>query len=160
MIYLIGLGSNRGDRLQNLIRAKQWLARHGTVEKQSSVYLSPPWGNTDQAPFLNAVVRLRTDWRPLRLLRKLKTLETQLGRTLSEHWGPRVIDLDILLWDGPRIEFPLLTVPHPYLEERLFVMHPLAEIAPELILPSGVKAEVHVKQHFTGERLEKIANKW
>jgi len=160
MIYFIGLGSNRGERLRNLKQAKDRLAAYGSIEKQSSVYQSSPWGNADQSWFFNAVIKLRSNWRPFRLLRKLKTAETQMGRTVSERWGPRVIDLDILLWDGEKIEFSVLTVPHPYLEKRPFVVQPLAEIAPELILPSGLTAEAYFKHYFADERLQKIANKW
>ncbi len=160
MIYYISLGSNIGNRLQNLKQAKQWLAEHGTIQKQSSVFESAAWGNTRQAPFYNAVIRFQTEWRPFRLLRKLKAFETQAGRLRSEHWGPRLIDLDILLGEGMRISASILNIPHRYVEQRVFVLLPLSEIEPELILPSGQNVKSVLKRDFLNKHLTKIAENW
>ena len=160
MIYYIGLGSNVGDRLQNLLNAKKGLSALGDVQKQSSVYETPAWGKTDQASFYNAVVRLHSIHRPFRLLRKLKTLEIQGGRSFGERWGPRVIDLDILWWDGSAIHTPILTVPHPFLQERAFVLQPLAEIDPDLKLTSGLTVQAHLKRYFPQTHFVKITETW
>ncbi len=160
MIYYIGLGSNLGDRLQNLRKARQWMSRQGTVQKQSSVFETPPWGNVGQNAFYNAVIRFDSHLRPFRLLRKLKAFETEYGRKVSELWGPRIIDLDILLWNGNEINNSILSIPHRYLEKRAFVLHPLAEIEPELILPSGIKTQTLLEQQFVGEQIKKIAEAW
>ena len=160
VLYYIGLGSNLGNRLQNLSAAKHWLTHHGNIQKQSSVFESAPWGNVKQNAFYNAVVQFQTNWRPFRLLRKLKAFETQFGRILSEHWGPRLIDLDILLWDNLVIDSPLLTIPHRYLEKRAFILHSLLEIEPELVLPSGMRVLTLLEQYFADEQIKKIAEKW
>ena len=160
VLYYIGLGSNLGNRLQNLSLAKHWLSHQGSIQKQSSVFESAPWGNVKQNTFYNAVVQFQTNWRPFRLLRKLKAFETQFGRKLSERWGPRLIDLDILLWDGLVIDSPMLSIPHRYLEKRAFVLHPLTEIEPQLILLSGLRAKTLLEQYFADEQIKKIAEKW
>ncbi|MEJ2759715.1 MAG: 2-amino-4-hydroxy-6-hydroxymethyldihydropteridine diphosphokinase, partial [Anaerolineales bacterium] len=133
-IYL-GFGTNVGDRLGNLQAAVDKLVPQVQVQQVSSVYQTPPWGYTDQAEFLNIVVRATTSLPPDALLRYLKDLETQVGRTATFHWGPREIDLDILFYDDRVLELPNLRIPHPMLHKRAFVLVPLAEIAPNLIHP-------------------------
>ena len=131
----IGLGSNLGDRGENLRRA---LERLGAA-RVSTIRETDPVGVTEQPRFLNAVAELETDLPPRALLDRLLEIERDLGRDREseERWGPRAIDLDLLLYDDEVIDEPGLTVPHPRLAERRFVLEPLAELAPELVLPDG-----------------------
>lgn len=124
----IGIGTNLGELRANLELAREALARLGTIIAESSIYRTAPWGNLDQPSFLNAVVLLETRLAARALLEGLQEAERRLGRTVSERWGPRVIDLDLLLYDDLDIDEPGLRVPHPHLRERAFVLVPLAEI--------------------------------
>jgi 2-amino-4-hydroxy-6-hydroxymethyldihydropteridine diphosphokinase len=133
-LYL-GLGSNLGDRAQHLHSAISLLEEIAAVEALSTIYETPPWGLCEQPAFLNAVVRLQASLSPLQLLRELQRIETQLGRKRKERWGPRTIDLDILFYDDWTVETAELVIPHPLLQERAFVLVPLAEIAPKLCHP-------------------------
>jgi 2-amino-4-hydroxy-6-hydroxymethyldihydropteridine diphosphokinase len=126
----VGLGSNVGDPVGNVLRALDALTSLGTVVQRSSLYRTKPWGKTDQPDFINAVAALDTGWPAGDLLRSLKTLEVRLGRTEGERWGPRVIDLDLLTYGEAAIDEPALRVPHPHLARRAFVLVPLAEIEP------------------------------
>lgn len=134
MIYL-GLGSNIGDRLGYLQDAVKELRVLGEITKVSSVYETPPWGKEDQDPFLNACVEMSTDLEPDELLYKIKQIEENLGRQQREHWGPREIDIDILFYDDLHYLSQRLTIPHPLLHERAFVLVPLSEIAPDFKHP-------------------------
>jgi len=127
---LLGLGANLGDPVATLNEAKARLGRLGTVTAASALYRTPPWGVTDQPPFVNAALALETPLDPNALLAALKELEGELGRVASERWGPRAIDLDILDVDGIRRDDPHLTIPHARLFERAFALVPLAEIEP------------------------------
>ena len=131
----LALGTNLGDRPGNLRAAIAALPPVVTVHEQSFVYETLPWGVIDQPSFLNMVVIGETGQRPQELLKSLKELETQLGRIPSIHYGPRKIDIDILFYDNLILETPELTLPHPHLHERAFVLVPLAEIAPDLVHP-------------------------
>jgi 2-amino-4-hydroxy-6-hydroxymethyldihydropteridine diphosphokinase len=124
----IGIGTNLGDRLANVERALAALGGLGTVLARSSLYRTAPWGKLDQPWFLNAVVLLETQLAPRALLDRLHAIEKDLGRTRGARWGPRTIDLDLLLYDEREIATPALRVPHPHLRERAFVLVPLAEI--------------------------------
>jgi len=135
MIVYLGLGSNLGERQANLNAAIAALPAAVKALRASSVYETEPWGYRDQPPFLNQVVEGDTGLAPLDLLAHLKRIEAALGRQPSFRYGPRLIDLDILLYGDQVIELPGLTIPHPRLEERAFVLAPLAEIAPELRHP-------------------------
>lgn len=137
-IYL-GLGSNMGDKQQNLAHAIALIAETEqiNVTQQSSIYITAPWGKTDQDAFLNQVIEIETELMPLALLHVLQKIEIKLGRLRNEKWGPRVIDIDILLFREEIIGLQELTIPHPYLYARLFVLIPLQEIAPQLIFPDG-----------------------
>lgn len=130
MKYYIALGSNRGDRSKFLNQAMALLAGLGALKVFSPVYQSRAEGDTDQPDFLNQVCILNTSLRPFRLLRKLKTQESILGRNFSRHWGPREIDLDIVDWEGPEIHSAILEIPHPCMQEREFVLRPLNDVAP------------------------------
>ena len=133
-VYL-ALGSNLGDRAAHLRRAREALMLGVRITAQSSIYETPPWGYTDQPAFLNQVLAGETDLDPATLLGLLKYLEAALGRRPTFRYGPRVIDLDILFYADAVLETPRLTIPHPRLHERAFVLVPLAEIAPDLRHP-------------------------
>ncbi|MBX5481560.1 MAG: 2-amino-4-hydroxy-6-hydroxymethyldihydropteridine diphosphokinase [Myxococcaceae bacterium] len=138
----IGIGSNLGDRERNLFAAVGALRRMDTVavRRCSSIYESAPVG-PPQPRFLNAVVEVDTALPPLRLLSCLKQIEADLGRVRRKRWGPREIDLDILLWVGEVIAEPQLQVPHLELHKRRFALEPLCELAPD------------VEHPVTGERM-------
>jgi 2-amino-4-hydroxy-6-hydroxymethyldihydropteridine diphosphokinase len=133
-VYL-ALGTNLDDRLANLRAALQALAPEIILLSQSLIYETPPWGYGDQPAFLNMVVKAQTDLVPLALLAHLKQLENQLGRTPTFHWGPRLIDIDILFYGNLILSTPQLVIPHPRLQERGFVLVPLADLAPDLVHP-------------------------
>ena len=138
-VVYVGLGSNLGDRVQHLVHACATLHRHPviTVQAVSSLYQTAPVGFTAQAWFLNAVARLQTSLTPPALLSVTQATERRLGRTPAPHWGPRVIDIDLLLYDAVQLHRPFLTIPHAAMHERAFVLVPLHELAPDLQLPSG-----------------------
>jgi GTP cyclohydrolase-4 len=132
-IAYVGLGSNIGNRTQNVRMALRGLTRMAHVHTVSSLYESEPEGGPPQPRFYNAVCRIETGLEPGPLLRFLKGLEHEIGRRPGgERNGPRPIDLDLLLYDEAVIEEDGLTIPHPRMLERAFVMTPMAEIAPEL----------------------------
>ena len=133
----LGLGTNLGDREGHLRAALKELAGLPTMEigAVSSIYETAPVGLTDQPDFLNLVVSVRTALSPRELMDALLNIENKMGRVRTVRWGPRVIDLDLLLFGDVRVEVPGLSVPHPRLRERSFVLMPLAEIAPNLVLP-------------------------
>ncbi len=133
----VGLGSNLGDRLANLKAAVDALRATSGVEavRTSSVYETDPVGVEDQPVFLNAVAELRTDLGPQETLARLKEIEAEIGRTPREHWGPREIDLDLLLYGDEVIDDGALEVPHPEMAHRSFVLVPLMEIDREVVIP-------------------------
>ena len=134
-LVFIGLGSNLGDRSDFLKKAINALAPEVVLLQASSVYQTPPWGYTDQPPFLNQVIKAQTGLEPNALLKKLKKIEKELGRLENFHYGPRCIDLDILLYDDLICQSDSLTIPHPEMAKRAFVLVPLIEIAPDLVHP-------------------------
>ena len=131
-----GRGANLGDRRASLRRALRLLSHLEDTRLvcASSFYETPPWGNVAQPPFLNACAALRTRLLPLVLLRAVQRIERALGRVRREHWGPRTIDIDLLFAEGFESAASELRLPHPYLHERAFVLLPLVEIAPGLIV--------------------------
>jgi 2-amino-4-hydroxy-6-hydroxymethyldihydropteridine diphosphokinase len=141
----IALGTNMGDRMGNLQAAQ--IALQPTIEilAVSSVYETTPWGYLDQPDFLNQVIKGRTDLTPFSLLDFLKELEVELGRLPVNHsnqgarYGPRLIDLDILFFDGIVLDTDKLIIPHPLIVERAFVLVPLAELVPKLRHPKNGK---------------------
>ena len=136
----IGLGSNLATPIEQLRSALATLAAlpHTDLIAQSSFYSSDPLGPADQPRYVNAVAALDTELSPLALLDALQTIELEQGRTRkAERWGPRTLDLDILLFGERLLDEPRLTVPHYHMHARAFVLYPLAEIAPDLKLPDG-----------------------
>lgn len=148
----IGLGSNVGDRVAHLRAALEALAARGvTVTKVSSLYETDPVG-PPQPDYLNAAAELSTDLSPADLVRTLKAAEADVGREQRERWGPREIDLDLLLYGDEMIDEEGLTVPHPELTHRAFVLVPLIEIAPFLDLPSGEPVTAFCEKDPAGVR--------
>jgi 2-amino-4-hydroxy-6-hydroxymethyldihydropteridine diphosphokinase len=139
VVYL-ALGSNLGDRAANLRAAVGRLAVQVAVEHISSLYETEPAYVLDQPRFLNAVLSGRTALEPLALLAFLKEIERGLGRVPGARFGPRMIDLDILLYDDMALATDALTIPHPRMAERPFVLVPLAEIAPDLVPPGWAES--------------------
>jgi len=133
----LGLGSNLGDRGQNLAQAVELLSQQVAVEQLSSVYETEPVGYDEQPLFLNAACRISTELSPEELLGLAKEIETKLGRVPSFPNAPRPIDIDILFYDDEIVRSQELTIPHPRLAERAFVLVPLVEIAPELVHPEN-----------------------
>jgi 2-amino-4-hydroxy-6-hydroxymethyldihydropteridine diphosphokinase len=136
-IVYIGIGSNIGDRIVNIQQALDILKKSRQVDiiSVSSFYETEPEGYEDQDWFLNAAAGVKTDLLPNELLDLLKGIEQALCRKESIRWGPRVIDLDILLYDQLCVESPKLTIPHPRMHERKFVLEPLAEIGVDVVHP-------------------------
>lgn len=134
----IALGSNLNNPKQQVTRALAVLTKtpNITLVKASKLYQTKPWGNANQPDFINACAHLTTTLSPLALLDTLLGIENTFGRTRSKRWGPRILDLDILLYDKQILNLPHLTIPHPHLSERDFVLIPLLEIAPHLTLPN------------------------
>jgi len=155
-VYL-ALGSNLDDRLANLKQAVASLSPQMEVKAKSHIYETPPWGHTDQPKFLNQVVKAKTYLAPEPLLKHLKRLEIALGRKTSFPNGPRLIDMDILFYDDLVLEMPLLTLPHPRLHERGFVLLPLMDIAPNLLHPISKKSVSEMIASCDVEGLTKFA---
>lgn len=132
----LGLGSNLGDRLANIRAAVNMILSAGVQNMSvSGVYETLPWGNEDQRRFLNACVVAETASDPFIFLQNLKAIEKRIGRVSRERWGPREIDADILLWGNMSLQTPTLSIPHPYMHRRAFVLVPLAQIAPNMKHP-------------------------
>jgi 2-amino-4-hydroxy-6-hydroxymethyldihydropteridine diphosphokinase len=144
----IGIGSNVGDAAANVRAAFEALSAAGVVTARSSLYRTKAWGVTDQADFFNAAALLETALSPRELLGALKAIEQEMGRTQTYHWGPRVIDLDILAYDDIKMDEPDLTIPHARLRERAFALVPLAEI--------DVRFEVCVQNLSPAQRAQVI----
>ena len=135
---IVGLGSNLGDRLGHLQAGVDGLAAGGvTIEGCSRIYESPPMGPVEQGPFLNAAIVGETDLTPRQLLALALAVEAGQGRVREVHWGPRTLDLDLLWYASETVDEPGLTVPHPGLAERAFVLRPVADLRPGLVLPDG-----------------------
>ncbi len=132
----IGIGSNLGDREENCGKAVALLIESGVkVIKRSSLYETEPWGFKEQPMFINMVLEIETQIEPEELLKVLKQIEIKLGRVEGKRWMPRIIDLDILVYNDLIIKTSNLEIPHPGMHERTFVLEPLSEIAPDKIHP-------------------------
>ena len=144
----LGLGSNISDRVGMIARAVTCLGSQGDIvlRRVSHMYLTKPWGNIDQDDFVNAVAAIETHLEPSQLLAKVKTIEGELGRRPTPRWGPREIDIDILLYGDRIVREDGLTIPHPYICERTFVLVPLVEIAPGVVHPqTGLKLSSYLE---------------
>ena len=146
MKAFVGLGSNLGEREAMIRQALESLAKlpQTTLVKASSLYDTEPVGEVDQPNFLNAVAQIETELTPRQLLWNLFLIEKRLGRVRTHRWGPRTIDLDLLLYGGLIIEEPDLTVPHSELARRSFVLVPLVELDPLLVHPASGDTLVHL----------------
>lgn len=134
-VYFL-LGSNLGDRRENLIRARQEISRSiGPVITTSSIYKTAAWGKTDQPDFYNQIIVVETDFHPLQALAHVQKIEKDMGRDRIEKWGARLIDIDLLFWGDKIINNTSLTIPHPGIPFRRFTLVPLNEINKRLIHP-------------------------
>jgi len=133
---IIALGSNLGDKSGNIEAAIGHLGEHGDVQvvRRSRNFATEPWGKTDQDWFVNACVAVRTELAARELLDRCQEIERRMGRVPTEKWGPRIIDLDLLVYRDAVIREPDLVLPHPHIGERAFVLAPLMDIAPDLVI--------------------------
>ncbi|MFJ7748033.1 2-amino-4-hydroxy-6-hydroxymethyldihydropteridine diphosphokinase [Peribacillus sp. NPDC097295] len=136
-ISYLSIGSNMGNRLDTFKKTFQLLDEHAHIKllSCSSLYETDPVGYTDQDCFLNAVIKVETDIKPEDLLQTCMQIEQELGRKRDIRWGPRTLDLDILLYNHENVETEILSIPHPRMDERAFVIIPLMELEPDMILP-------------------------
>lgn len=159
-IAYIGIGSNLGDKLDSCEKAISKILNvesHRLLAK-SSFFKTEPVGYVSQDWFVNVVIKIETELEPLELLRTLKTIEAQLGRAKTIRWGPRTIDLDILFFDDIQIQTEELKVPHPLIQDRKFVLVPLAEIDRQLIHPVLKKTiqELIEENSIDDQKVEKL----
>jgi 2-amino-4-hydroxy-6-hydroxymethyldihydropteridine diphosphokinase len=133
--YLL-TGSNLGDRAAQLATAREWINQHcGQVTRISSIYETAPWGKTDQPPFLNQALELETVFNAKQLIRKTARCEKWMGRKRIEKYEPRIIDIDLILFNEEQYDYHFLKLPHPEMQNRRFVLLPLSEIAGDRIHP-------------------------
>ena len=133
---LIGIGSNVGDKAANIVRAIEILCSDGAVRlvAASRLYRSAPWGILDQDWFVNGAAAVATDVAPHELLRRCLAVEDAMGRVRSVKWGPRLVDVDVLTYRGQTIDTPDLKIPHPFIEQRSFVVLPMMDLAPDEVV--------------------------
>ena len=133
---IVALGSNLGDKAANIDRAIALLTDRGDVRLlgRSRNYATEPWGKTDQDWFVNAAIAVATRLGPRQLLGRCKEIERTMGRVETEKWGPRIIDLDLLVYRDRNVNDPDLILPHPHIGARAFVLAPLMDIAPDLVI--------------------------
>ena len=146
-VYL-GLGSNLGDRKENLEKSIEALDNFEEIEvtNRSSILETEPYGKTDQPEFMNMCVEINTRMSPLSLLETVLGIEHSLGRVREEVWGPRIIDIDILLYEDLDLELDDLSIPHKEMHLRSFVLEPLSEIAPDVKHPTLDKLVIELKE--------------
>lgn len=158
----IGIGSNLGDRLQHLRSSLNRIKAHPKVNliAVSSIYETAPIGGPPQDPFLNGTCAVKTSLRPAALLGLLLDTEERMGRIRRERWGPRVIDLDLLLYGEWMLKTPTLEIPHPRLAERSFVLVPLAEIAPAAPVPGTGRTVQELLQDLPPTGVQLFRRRW
>lgn len=151
-ICYLGLGSNIGNSNQNLLQAIQLIANINGIKvtQQASFYLSKAWGKTDQDNFVNTVIEIECQMTAEQLFVALQQIEKQMGRTKQEKWGPRIIDIDILTFADDVVNLPHLHIPHPYLTQRSFVLAPLYELNPHLMIAT----QGHIKTHIQEKQIK------
>jgi len=134
--FIIALGSNLGDKAGNIDKAIELLAERGDIHlvARSRNFATEPWGKLDQDWFVNACIGVATKLKPRELLVRCKDIERRMGRVVTEKWGPRVIDLDLLIYRDTVMNGPGLVLPHPHMGDRAFVLAPLMDIAPDLVV--------------------------
>lgn len=153
----IGSGSNLGQREQQLRQALQWIREEiGEVVKESAIYQTSPWGGIDQPDYLNQVWQIRTELDPFQLMSALLKLEKRARRERIMRWGARTLDLDLLFYDDYRIRTDFLTLPHPRMLDRNFVLVPLAEIAPDWQHPVLKRSVRYLLEHSPDEEAVQI----
>lgn len=157
--YALALGSNLGDRMANLRRAVRQLDRLGEIQERSGVYETDPVGGPEQEPYLNAVVLLDTPLEPEEMLEHCLRIEAEGGRLRHERWGPRTIDIDVIVWDGGRLETDILQVPHPRAHLRAFVLYPLVEVWPDATL-AGERTASELKDSVGAVGIEVVHSDW
>jgi 2-amino-4-hydroxy-6-hydroxymethyldihydropteridine diphosphokinase len=155
LMYL-SLGSNLNDRYANLRRAVAMLQDKVAVTAVSPVFATEPWGVREQPPFLNICVAAVTTLTPHEVLHFIKFIEQQMGRKTTSHWGPRLIDIDILFYDSLVIEDEELTIPHPHIAERAFVLAPLATIIPSFKHPISRLTVQQMLENVGTEGVERL----
>ncbi|MGO2512814.1 2-amino-4-hydroxy-6-hydroxymethyldihydropteridine diphosphokinase [Marinomonas polaris] len=149
----IGLGSNLENPMAQLDRAIDALKKHDDLKnlRVSSIYGSKPVGPQDQPDYINAVATFETNLSPIVLLDLLQSIEQSQRRVRERHWGPRTLDLDLLLYGQETIQLPRLTVPHPFMLERGFVIKPLSDLAPDMLLANGKTVTEQLQQLDTND---------
>ena len=157
--YAIGLGSNLGDRLENLIAASAGLRRRLGRLELSALYETEPIGGPDQDPFLNAAVLVHTDLEPIALLDVCQEIELMHGRERKIRWGPRTLDLDIIASDRPSLTSERLTIPHPRAAEREFVLRPVVDVWPEAQVGKGLTAAEAI-DIVPDQGVDRLSNEW
>jgi len=150
----ISIGSNQGDREKALKDAAASLNPEVSPTAFSKIYETPPWGYDQQPPFLNQVIRAETALPPLELLDKFKSIEINIGRQPTFRYGPRVIDVDILFYDATVISSERLTIPHPEIEKRAFVLVPMMDIAPDFIHPVNGRSITNLLKDLPTENIK------
>ena len=151
---IIALGSNLGDKAANIDKAIGLLTELGDVKlvDRSRNYATEPWGKTDQDWFINAAIAVTTKLAPKDLLARCKEIERRMGRVPTEKWGPRIIDLDLLVYGNVVMDDPVLVLPHPHIGARAFVLAPLMDIAPDRIIAGKSVRDMHAAIDTTGVR--------
>ncbi len=155
----IGIGSNLGNKLKNCLEAVNRISSFASVKKLSSPYITSPYGDLDQAWFVNCACKVETELSPEELLDACLSVEKDMGRVRVRRWGPRLIDLDILFYGDLIIQTERLFIPHPGIKERLFVLAPLVEIEKDLVHPVYGKTveELLEEGSFEGQRIRRIS---
>ncbi len=156
-VYL-SLGSNIGSKRENIKKALNLLDDDENIEvaHTSSLYETKPWGYIDQPNFYNCVSQINTNYEPIELLRLVQTIEIKMGRTKNEKWGPRIIDIDIILFENIISNSSDLIIPHPWMEKRAFVLFPLMELDNKIMHPISKRGIAEFVEAVGGEGLKKI----